>query len=529
MKRLFTLLFLVSFMIPVSSQKTTTSVIKSPRMEKTINSDWTFNYFPEEKVDEGYEAPGYDDSKWPVISIPHTWMTYETTGDNHPFIMNTSEDENPYWWTGWGWYRKHFVINKGLNGRKVFIEFEGVQKYCKIWINGKYLGDHKGGYGSFDFDLTGFVNEGKENVIVVAVSNRQKDPFRIPPMTAGSFNVYGGIYRSVTIVLKDKLYIPMQGSAAHEGGTFITTPQVSEKEGIVRIQTWVKNDYLQPKICVLNTYIFDATNRVVQVITSTSTINPGQLFMFDQTSKPVRNPRLWSFENPYLYRVQSEVADGKTIADTYSSPLGFRWFRWDCNENCLYLNDKKAMIQSGTYFQEYPWLGAVVPPWIVQMDFKSLKESLEFNFIRTGYFPCQRLVYDLADKYGIVVVEETPGINNKEFSPEVQDQLLKEMIRRDRNHPSVLFWSFGNESSFVPDSKLARIEDPSRILVSRRVPDYSATDYVTFTEDSKSCDIVFNETTADQMPLPGFAGSDGKSPAVPAVKTGEPARIIITG
>jgi len=124
--------------------------------------------------------------KWPAVSIPHTWSTFETTGEFHPFIRS-SESENPYWWTGWGWYRKHFSVSKEYSDRKAFIEFEGVQKYCKVWVNGKYLGDHKGGYGSFDFDISAVLKPGEDNVIVVAVNNRQKDEFKIPPLSAGDF------------------------------------------------------------------------------------------------------------------------------------------------------------------------------------------------------------------------------------------------------------------------------------------------------------------------------------------------------
>ena len=151
---------------------------------------------------------------------------------------------------------------RSYTGRKVFIEFEGVQKYCKVWINGKYLGDHKGGYGSFDFDITQYIKPGDDNVIAVAVNNRQNDQFKIPPMAAGNFNVYGGIYRDVTIVLKNNLYIPMQGSASHEGGTFVTTPVVIRKQGVVRVQTWVKNDNPAKKSCTLQTTIFRCCKQV---------------------------------------------------------------------------------------------------------------------------------------------------------------------------------------------------------------------------------------------------------------------------
>ncbi len=176
-------------------------------------------------------------------------------------------------------------------------------------------------------------------------------------MAAGNFNVYGGIYRDVTLVIKDKLYIPMQGSASHEGGTFVTTPSVSEKLGVVRVQTWVKNDYPQPKNCMLNTYIIDASNKVMQVIKTKAAINPKQLYKFDQTFKPVKNPQLWSPESPYIYKVWSEVTDGDRVTDSYTSPLGFRWFRWDYNENFLYVNGKKMVIHGGNRHQEYPWLG----------------------------------------------------------------------------------------------------------------------------------------------------------------------------
>jgi beta-galactosidase len=320
---------------------------ESNRFAKIINTQWTFNYFQGKNDGSGYEAKEFDDSKWTAVSLPHTWSTFETTGEIHPFIRNAAESDSPYWWTGWGWYRKHFVIKADYDKRKVFIEFEGVQKYCKVWLNGKYLGDHKGGYGSFDFDITEFIRPGEDNVLAVAVNNKMNDVFRIPPMAAGNYDVYGGIYRDVTLVLKDNLFIPMQGSASHEGGTFVTTPEVSEKKGIVRVQTWVKNDNTIAKKCILRTTITDAAGRIVTAMISNSEISPGEIFRFDQVSKPVKNPHLWSNEDPYLFKVNSEVLDGKVIADSYTSPLGFRWFHWDYKENFLYVNGKKMVVHGG--------------------------------------------------------------------------------------------------------------------------------------------------------------------------------------
>ncbi len=481
--KIITILFSILLFFSVSfAQKKPVENQKSRRIEKIINSQWTFNYFPGTDANKGYEAPGFDDSKWPVVSIPHTWSTYETTGELHPFIRNPSESDNLYWWMGWGWYRKHFSVNREYFDRKVFVEFEGVQKYCKVWLNGKYLGDHKGGYGSFDFDITADVKPGEDNVLAIAVNNHQKDNFRIPPMAAANFDVYGGIYRDVTLVLKDKLFIPMQGSSNHEGGTFVTTPQVSEKEGIVRVQTWVKNDNLQKKTCTLQTSIADSNDKVIQVIKSEAVINPGQLYKFDQTGKPIKNPHLWSNDDPYLYKVFTQVIDGKIVADIYSSSLGFRWFMWDYKENFLYVNGKKMVIQGGIRHQDYPWLGDAIPKWITIMDYKDMAENLNYNFVKTAHYPNDKLVYDLADKLGIAIDEESPSIKNQEFSVEVQEQQMKEMIRRDRNHPSIMLWSMGNETNHAVNSKFALAEDSTRILTACRVTDGSAGAFVKHTD-----------------------------------------------
>ena len=444
--KIISFVLLTLFFFPVSfAQKKPLENKKGNSIEKIINSQWTFNYFPGSIADKGFEAPGFDDSKWPAISIPHTWSTYETTRELHPFIRNPSENDNPYWWMGWGWYRKHFSITVNYSGRKVFVEFEGVQKYCKVWLNGKYLGDHKGGYGSFDFDITNVVKPGEDNLLAVAVNNRQKDENKIPPMAAGDFNVYGGICRNVTIVVKNRLFIPMQGSAAHEGGMSVTTPQVSEKEGNVRVQTWVRNDNPEKKTCTLLTSISDVADKVIQVIRSEAVIDPGQLFIFDQTSKPVKNPHLWSNDDPYLYKISSQLMDGKDIADVCSSPLGFRWFRWNDTEKAFYLNDKKMILHGGNHFQEYPWLGDAIPEWITVMDLTDMAENLNYNFLRTGNYSNDDIVFDFADKSGIVIFEESVNnIIDKEFSVEVQEQLKTEMTRRHRNHPSLMLFPSGH-------------------------------------------------------------------------------------
>lgn len=298
-------------------------------LEKTINSHWTFNYFPASDQGKGYELPVYDDSKWPAISIPHTWDNYETTKSLNS-SKNADGSDNPYWKTGWGWYRKHFLINKVFDGKKVFVEFSDIRKYCKVWINGKYLGEHSGSGVSFAFDLTSYIKPGAENLLAVAVTqNPQNGLADLPEKTDES----PGISDNVTIVLKDKLYIPVQGSALTDSVTIVTTPEVSEKEAAIRIQTFVKNDYSQKLLCNLLTTITDNSGKVIQSIKSEAEIDAGQLLKFDQIGKAIKNPHLWSTEDPYLYRIESSVIKDKIVTDLSSAY--FRFFKPDSKENAI--------------------------------------------------------------------------------------------------------------------------------------------------------------------------------------------------
>jgi hypothetical protein len=452
------------------SQKKQSYQQNNRRIERILNSNWTFNYFPVESSQKNYESFGFDDSKWPVVSIPHVWRTYETTGEMDPFIPASVEDDNMYWWTGWGWYRKRFSLNKEYFGRKVFLEFEGIQRNCKVWLNGKLLGEHKGTQGPFDFDVTSIVKpEGSDNVLVIAVNNFQENtvPFTID--AGGNSYEYGGIVRYVRLVLRDQLHIPMQGSATHEGGTFVTTPSVSEKEAVIRVQTWVRNDYTVKKVCTLQTTILDSYNKAVQVISSQNEINPGQTFMFDQTLKPIKTPKLWSPENPYLYSVRSEVIDGNSIVDVLNTPLGIRMVTWDNAGRSLAVNGKKVELKGGNRIQDYPWLGAAVPDWIAGTDLQEKKEKDGINFIRTINNADYRIIYEQASKSGILIDAEILGIRDqKASSPEIE-QKVKETVRSLRNYPAVVLWNVAGETGLSAVSRIVQTEDPTRTAVQGRI------------------------------------------------------------
>lgn len=439
----------------------------SPRIEKTIERDWTFQYFPRPDPDLAPASPHYNDRSWPAVALPHTWSTYETTRAVHPFIAAANERVDSYWWYGWGWYRKRFSIDNRCAGRLISLEFDGVQKYCRIFVNGRQAGEHNGGYTSFSVDITPYVSFGQENVIAVLVSNRRDDEYKIPPMTAGNFDVYGGIYRGVRLVIKDRLHFPFQGAADYEGGTFITTPEVSHEKASVNIRTWVQNDYPQARECLLITSIHDAAGTQVARISSRQTIAKGRTFEFVQETF-LPQPHLWSPGSPYLYTVQSQIFAGNSPTDEIANPLGFRYFRWNKAEHRLYLNGKPVILNGTNRHQEYPWLGDAIPKWMHKKDLEDIRYNLGHNFQRTVHYPNDPYVYELSDRLGIITVEEVPNIKDIAFSRDVQLQNVREMIRRDRNHPCIFFWSMGNETNQPADSAWAKAEDETRIIHLRR-------------------------------------------------------------
>lgn len=440
-----------------------------PRIEKTINRDWTFQYSPRETADVRTAQPGFDDRQWPAIALPHTWSTYETTGDLHPFIRSAAEKDDSYWWFGWGWYRKRITVDRRYAGRLIALEFDGVQKYSRVYVNGALVAEHKGGYTSFSIDITKQVKFGEENVIAVEVSNRRDDKFGvIPPATAGNFDVYGGIYRDVRLVIRDRMHVPFQGSAEYEGGTFVTTPEVTGERGVALVRTWVRNCYPEARTCTLLTMVRDADGKTVAQMSTRENIAAGGTHEFTQKMAAIARPHLWSPDTPYLYKVDTEVRDGDRLADVYTSPLGFRWFRWDGTQKRLYLNGKIVLLHGINRHQEYPWLGDAMPKWMHAKDLEDIRHGMGLNFQRTVHYPNDPYVYALSDKLGIVTIEEQPNIKDIDFGRDIQQSMLKEAIRRDRNHPSILIWSIGNETNDPADSAWAHAEDPTRIIYLRR-------------------------------------------------------------
>jgi hypothetical protein len=360
------------------------------------------------------------------------------------------------------------VIGEEVRGKKLPVEFDGVQKYSKIYWNGKYLGDHKGGYTSFYFDATDAVEFGKENILTVAVNHTPVDRYSIPPMNAGNWVTYGGILRDVRLVITDPLNVPYQGSYKHDGGTFITTPKVSPQEASINVKTYVQNKYGADKKTRIVTVIADADHKVIEKIESTQTIKSGEIAEFVQDAKPLKNPILWTPEMPYIYNLFTEVYDGKRLTDVYKSTFGIRSIEWDYKLHRLILNGKVTRLHGINRHEEYIWLGQAFPKWIANRDMDDMKQGLQINYMRTAHYPNDPSVYGFMDRNGIMIDEELPNNKRQEFDDQVQEWNCREMIRRDRNHPSIILWSMGNESDDLCDSRFAWEEDKTRIITARQ-------------------------------------------------------------
>ncbi len=377
---------------------------------------------------------------------------------------------NPaYWWNGWGWYRKKIEFTIPVRDKRFFLEFDGVMKYCKVYFNGQYLGDHKGGFNAFYFEISKYVKQGGINTLAVAVRNKQDDEFRIPPMYSGNQVHTGGIYRNVSVVVKNPVYIPFQGSAYHEGGTFITTPVVSRDSAIAKVKTWVKNDIQKPVVAEVKTIVTDGEHKEACSLSSKIKIPAGEIAVLGQVLPKIEKPRLWSPDKPYLYKVHTEIyVDGK-ISDRYESPLGFRTFKWDYDKNIGILNGKPIHIHGTNRTQQFPWLNNAIPEWIDIKDIADIRFGLGHNFIRPNIHPNNFLIHDLFDQWGMLVNLGSPMIKDIDFSEGVQEQMIREAVRQHRNRPSIVFYSVGNETNDGADSKWIYEEDSTRIIHARKV------------------------------------------------------------
>jgi beta-galactosidase len=422
-------------------------MMTTSRKTLNFNREWKFQLGDH----KGAEAGSFDDAQWDNVGLPHSFSL--------PYFASTQ------FYTGYGWYRKHFQVPASWKGQRLSLDFEGVFQHAEVFVNGQAVGRHRGGYTGFEVDITGAAKTG-DNLVAVRVNNLW-DATLAP--RAGEHVFSGGIYRDVNLVAKKPLHVAWCG-------TSITTPQVSKEAATVKVQTEVVNGNSSVKGVTVRQTIFAPDGKQVAQWQSKQSVAAGQTATFDQTSKPLANPQLWHPDHPLLYSVKTAVLDGSRVVDETTSPLGFRWFKWTADQG-FFLNGEHLYIYGANVHQDHAGWGDAVTNAGFERDVRMVKDA-GFNMIRGSHYPHDPAFAEACDRLGVLLWSENafwgiggfkPGgyWNSSAYPPDAKDQpefeasvkqQLGEMIRIYRNHPSIVVWSMSNEPFFSEKSVIPRMK-----------------------------------------------------------------------
>jgi beta-galactosidase len=375
---------------------------------------------------------------------------------------------------GTGWYRKEFKLPENTQDKRVFIEFDGVYMNSNVWINGVHLGNRPYGYSSFQYELTPYLKFGdKKNVLAVRADVQQP---------CSRWYSGAGIFRHVRMKITESIHVA-------QWGTYITSPEVSENEATVCVETKIRNQSNSARQVILETVIKDNSGREVAKNRSTKNVKADSVSIFEQLIK-VPKPKLWSLENPCLYRAESKVLVNNKTEDTGVTPFGIRTFEFTTDKG-FSLNGEHVSIKGVCMHHDLGCLGSAVHLRAIERQLEIMK-SMGCNAIRTSHNPPAPEFLDLCDRMGFLVMDESfdewkrskTMYRYGQFFDEWSDKDLTDMIRRDRNHPSVILWSIGNEipeqdnaNAYEMSKRLTDIchkEDPTRPVTSAcNTPEYA--------------------------------------------------------
>ncbi|MDZ8117826.1 beta-galactosidase GalB [Pontiella agarivorans] len=399
-----------------------------------FNENWQFARFgpmpngSHQEEPEGLYEINADDSGWRTLNVPHDW------GIEGPFRKDLPNRTGKLPWPGIGWYRKTFELPAADENKRVFIEFDGAMSGTTVWVNGGWAGEWPYGYTSFRFDITPHVRPGQKNVVAVRLNNLDDSSRWYPG---------GGIYRNVRLVKTDPVHVD-------QWGVFVSTPEVSEKKATIRIETELKGAAPdEVDIC-----------HEIRELNSDKVLEKGKGAF---CSIRLKKPKLWSLETPNLYQVTTTVFKDKKAVDTVVSTFGIRSIEFTAQG--FFLNGKKTRINGVCQHSDLGPLGMAVNRRAMERQLETLK-SFGCNAIRTAHNPPDPSWLELCDRMGVLVVVESFDVWRMEKTVNDYAHLfgawherdIRAMVRRDRNHPSVIMWSTGNE---VREAR--RMEDVSMV------------------------------------------------------------------
>ena len=420
-----------------------------------INQDWNFRF--------SYQV---DKNSSRRVDLPHTWNAQDALSGK------------PDYKRGIGNYDKKLFIRSEWKGKRLFLRFEGANCVSNVFINGKQIGEHRGGYGAFIFEITDKVNYGKNNTVLVRVNNGEQ--LDVMPLV-GDFNFYGGIYRDVHLLVTEDICISPLDYASP--GVYLFQQHVGEEQAAVLARINLSNGTEHPRQATLRLQVKEG-DKVVYQADKKVTVAPHTSVQPEEMSFTLLNPRLWNGrEDPFMYQtVITLVKDGKEI-DKVEQPLGLRYYATDADRG-FFLNGKHLPLHGVCRHQEWAEVGNALRPMHHEEDTRLMLE-MGVNAIRLAHYPQATYMYDLMDRNGIVTWAEIPfvgpgGYADKGFvdQPSFREngkEQLKEMIRQHFNHPSICFWGLFNELKENGDNPLEYIkelnvlahqEDPTRPTTS---------------------------------------------------------------
>lgn len=414
---------------------------QTPRQKINFDFDWKFSKgdFPDAS------SVAFDDSGWQEIDVPHDWSILDTFSKDNP-----TGKSGGYASGGVGWYRKEFTLEGVAANSEVAIEFGGVYENSEVWINGNFLGKRPFGYISFSYDLTPHLNFKGENVLAVRVDNSKQPNAR---WYTGS-----GIYRHVWLITTNKLHV-----ARH--GVFATTSSISRDSAVIKVSTAVKNSSAELKQFILASEIYSSKNELLARVETSASL-PGETKQEIIQTITLNNPELWSPDTPSLYTLKTLVNQGNRTTDELETNIGIREFSFSADSG-FYLNGESMKFRGVNNHSDLGALGAAMNDRVLERRLEILKE-MGCNAIRTAHNPPSEVLLDMCDRMGFMVMDEAfdewleswpfGGVKKPEGKAkygyhlhfnEWAEKDLTELIERDRNHPSVILWSVGNE---IPDA-----------------------------------------------------------------------------
>jgi beta-galactosidase len=418
--------FPLTVLLLVGCLTLTAQTVTTDNRLQTFDENWKFALGDDADARNGE----FNDAGWRTLDLPHDWSI-----EGKPDSLNTTGNDGGYFPAGTGWYRKKFMAPAAWKGKQVSICFEGVYMNSEVFINGRSLGIHPYGYSSFSYELTKHLNFGKENIISVRVDNSQQKNCR---WYSGS-----GIYRHVKLLVTAPIHIDHWGVA-------ITTTDISKEKATVVVRASIKNETDRPQSIRVTTQLTDPSLKAAGNNSLTIELPANGVKDIGQTIT-VNNPRLWSPETPITYKAQIQLMKGGAAIDNTSEDFGIRSISYDV-QNGFRLNGKKIILNGGCVHHDNGCLGAAAYDRAETRKVELLK-SAGFNAVRTSHNPPSEAFLNACDRLGLLVIDESfDGWREKKTTHDYAQYFddwwqrdLGSMVLRDRNHPSIIMWSIGNE------------------------------------------------------------------------------------